>query len=141
MELERAVDGRIIAMTAAAEGTPALIGHHLPEAPPPTRLDTSVTTPVLRLCTALAARARVELLSQNRHAAADELSELLVAMSRWEPELLEPPDSTMTVLCAAALQDLAERLQDPGTELASRVEVVLALLHATLEKGPIGALA
>ncbi|MGO1567027.1 MAG: hypothetical protein ACTH0H_03525 [Brachybacterium sp.] len=137
MELERAVDERIAAMTTAAEGKPAVIGPHRAEISHLSRLDASVSTPMLRLCTALAARARVELLSENRHAATDELSALLDTMGGWESELLDAPDPTMTVLCAAALQDLAERLPDPGAELSARVDAVLELLHGVMEDGRV----
>ena len=139
MELERAMDEQISAVTTTAGDAPSLIGRPDPEAPPFPRIPAADSTPVLRQCTALAARARVELLSVHSHAAAEELSQLLAAMGRWDADMLETPDPTMTVLCAAALQDLAERLGPSAGELGARVETALELLHSVMGKGRIGA--
>ncbi|GAA4527142.1 hypothetical protein GCM10023160_22920 [Brachybacterium paraconglomeratum] len=103
------------------------------------RIDAESSVAMLRLCTALAARARVELLTPRRRAATEELSALLGAMGEWPPELLDAPDPTMTVLCAAALQDLAARLPDSGGVLSVRVEAALALLHGLMAEGRIAA--
>lgn len=139
MELERAMDEGIGAMTTTAVGTPPMLDHPGAEKAPAARIPASDSTPVLRQCTALAARARVELLSAHSRTAADELSRLLAAMCRWDAEMLESPDPTMTVLCAAALQDLSERLGASAGELSRRVECALGLLHSVMGKGRIGA--
>ncbi|NMA78166.1 MAG: hypothetical protein GX960_13065 [Actinomycetales bacterium] len=138
MELERAVDERITAAAAAGEELPAVIGPPHPVIAA-RRIDRGASTSMLRSCTALAARARVELLDDGRHSVADELSAHLDTMARWESGLLDAPDPTMTVLCAAALQDLCERLPDNGSELSCRARTVLALLHDLLEAGRVGA--
>lgn len=93
-----------------------------------------ISTAVLRRCTALATRARVDLLTPSRHTAADELEHLLASMEPWDPAALESPDPTMTVLAAAALQDLAGRLPCAAhSPLGARIETALALLHTIME--------
>ena len=93
-----------------------------------------ISTPVLRRCTALATRARVDLLSPSRHTAAEDLEHLLASMELWDPTALENPDPTMTVLAAASLQDLAGRLPAPARPtLGARIEAALVLLHTIME--------
>lgn len=102
-------------------------------------LEAETTTMILRRCTALAARARVDLLSPSRCGAADELVDLLARMESWDPATLETPDPTMTVLAAAALQDLAERLhlaeqrQEPNpSALTTSTDAVLQVLNGIM---------
>lgn len=102
----------------------------------PITLDQAVlaeeSTDALRRCTALAARARVELLGTGRRAA-EELEQLLAEMLRWDDAALLDPDPTMLVLAIASLRDLAERLDDPGSdELRARIAAVVARLHAVM---------
>lgn len=91
------------------------------------------TTDVLRQCTALAARARTDLLGQRHHAAAQELEQLLGQVLSWEAEARADLDPTMTALAAAALQDLAEQLPHAAVEGAARlcaaIGAALELLH------------
>ncbi|AXK45153.1 hypothetical protein DXU92_12425 [Brachybacterium saurashtrense] len=90
-------------------------------------------TAMLRRCTALATRARVELLSPHHRPATAELTALLAEMEGWGEAGADDPDPTMIVLAAAALQDLAERLGEPGAEgLAVGVHEVLDVLHGMM---------
>ena len=113
-----------------------------------TGIDAESTTLLLRRCTALAARARVDLLTPGRGGAAAELGEVLDRMRSWDPSALEAPDPTMTVLAAAALQDLAERLrlaarqQEPGPcSLLADIEAALGVLEGIMTGGRVEALA
>lgn len=91
------------------------------------------STPLLRRCTALAARARVDLLTPSVHGSADELELVLAELSTWEPQRVVDPDPTMLALAAASLQDLAERVADPARVGAgSQIALVLDLLHAVM---------
>lgn len=139
MELERVAVGWSDGAAPGAAGWSN--GAHRATGPEPGRgrIDAETSVAMLRRCTALAARARVELLTESRRTAADELSGLLGTMGEWSPESLEAPDPTMTVLCAAALQDLAARLPDPGGVLSMRVEAALVLLHGVMAEGRIAA--
>lgn len=102
-------------------------------APQGARIDAEASTALLRRCTALAARARVELLAPSRGTAAGELTALLAQMEGWEAGSLEDPDPIMTVLAAAALQDLVEQLRDPATTgLATSAEAVLRVLRSVM---------
>lgn len=104
-------------------------------------LHPDATTPALRRCTALAARARVELL-QRRQDSADELISVLDEITRWEDASLIAPDPTMLALSAAALQDLRERLAEhTEAELTARVDAVLTVLRDALERAPLGSTA
>ncbi|ATG51948.1 hypothetical protein CFK38_10780 [Brachybacterium vulturis] len=101
--------------------------------------DSETATMLLRRCTALAARARVDLLTPSRCEAADELLDLLAQMESWDPAALGTPDPTMTVLAAAALQDLAERLhlaqqrQEPTpSALTTSTDAVLDVLQGIM---------
>ena len=103
-------------------------------------------TAMLRRCTALAARARIDLLTPSRCDATEELAELLGAMSTWDPAALEAPDPTMTVLAAAALQDLVARLdladrRDDADRLrlAAGIRAVLAILQGLMEQARVTA--
>lgn len=135
MDLDRAHESKPFGIVGRRPDHPLLSAPGL-SAPPGTDagpLLPETTTPLLRRCTALAAKARVELLSQSRHDAADELVEVLEQIGDWSPERLVDPDPTMLVLCAASLQDLAERL--PGAVTASlgeQVGTVLDLLHRVM---------
>lgn len=141
LELERGVGERIDAVAQVAPRRPSPGDGHRTTAPEPdrARIDADASVAVLRRCTALAARARVELLTESRRTASDDLCVLLGSMGEWSPELLDQPDPTMTVLCAAALQDLAARLPDPDGLLAARVEAVLVLLHSVMAAGRVTA--
>ena len=97
-------------------------------------LTPDVTTPLLRRCTALATMARVALLSEHRHRAADELTEVLDEIVGWSGRSLTDPDRTMLALCAAALLDLADRI---AAARAARVEAALGVLGAGMTAGPL----
>ncbi len=106
--------------------------------------DTETATLLLRRCTALAARARVDLLSPGRGGAAEELGDVLARMRSWDPAGPDAPDPTMTVLAAAALQDLAERLRraDQQSEpipssLTSSIDAALAVLQGIMAGGRV----
>lgn len=102
------------------------------------RIDPETSTALLRRCTALATRARADLLTPGRHDAADELAALLAVMETWTPEALADPDPTMTVLAAAALQDLAARLPEPAAaRLGDPVDAVIALLREVMVGGRV----
>ncbi|GAA1484978.1 hypothetical protein [Brachybacterium fresconis] len=118
-----------------------------PEAPAQPRatipvLGSADTTALLRRCTALAARARVDLLSAGRRSAAEELEEVLDVLGSWDGSEIVDPDPTMVVLAAAALQDLLERLPASARPaLGDRAEVALRVLHALMVSGRIDAMA
>ncbi|MGP9536914.1 hypothetical protein ACT3SP_02830 [Brachybacterium sp. AOP43-C2-M15] len=132
MELDRRADDGVATRAVTPSG-PGQDAGRLPAEPSTALLDPETTTSLLRRCTALATRARVELLTPGRRAAADELESLLGTMGTWAPGSLDRPDPTMTVLCAAALQDLAERLDDSASApLAARIDAVLGLLRAVM---------
>lgn len=114
-------------MDLVRESRPTLV------APRPVRPRPESATAMLRRCTALATRARVELLTPHHRPATAELTALLAEMAHWDETGAHDPDPTMTVLAAAALQDLAERLGDPGAEgLAAGVHEVLDVLHGMM---------
>lgn len=100
------------------------------------------TTALLRRCTALAARARVDLLSAGRRSAAEELEEVLDVLGSWGGTEIVDPDPTMVVLAAAALQDLLERLPASARPaLEDRAEAALQVLHALMVSARIDAMA
>lgn len=100
-------------------------------------ISTEVSTAMLRRCTALATRARADLLTSTHHDASDELVALLATMEGWEPSALVDPDPTMTVLAAAALQDLAARLPEGASgDLAARAASVTAMLLEVMDRRP-----
>ncbi|MDN5822403.1 MAG: hypothetical protein L0H74_11970 [Brachybacterium sp.] len=134
MELAREAQDEIVTATLRGAGTGL----------DPEVLDSETTTMMLRRCTALAARARVDLLSPSRCGAADELIDLLAQMESWEPTALEAPDPTMTVLAAAALQDLVERLRlaeprqgSSSATLITSSDAVLVVLRGIMVGGPV----
>ncbi|WP_394216363.1 hypothetical protein [Brachybacterium vulturis] len=147
MELAREAREEGVTTTLEASGTGAGEDDPVGAGPliPP---DSETATMILRRCTALAARARVDLLTPSRCGAVDELLELLAEMESWDPATLGTPDPTMTVLAAAALQDLAERLhlaqqrQEPNpSALSTRTDAVLAVLQRIMVRGRVGVLA
>lgn len=98
----------------------------------------SRSTPLLRRCTALATRARVDLLIVSRPAEVDELAGVLAELGSWEGAHLSDPDPTMLALAAAALQDLDERLEGPqemalGGEIARALEVLQTAMARALD--------
>jgi hypothetical protein len=112
----------------------------LPATEPVALIPPDRTTAALRRCTALATRARADLLTHGRHDAAAELSALLDEIAGWTPSGLADPDPTMTVLAAAALQDLAARLPVPAPSgLDVRIEEVVGLLRGVMDRGPVAA--
>lgn len=122
-----------------ADSTDSVLGRR---AESPELIGPDLTTPLLRRCTALAARARVDLLSGGRHDACDELEHLLVAIDAWDRSGIVDPDPTMVVLAAAALQDLGERLPaSVASTLGTRIAAVLELLHTLMDSRRIDALA
>lgn len=115
------------------DALPAVLPRNLPQRSPSV-IGPEISTPVLRRCTALATRARVDLLTPSRHTAADELEHLLASLESWDPTALADPDPTMTVLAAAALQDLAGRLPAPArSTLGARIESALTLLRTLMD--------
>ncbi|MDN6302119.1 MAG: hypothetical protein ACTHV2_03020 [Brachybacterium sp.] len=147
MELAREARHEIVAATLEAVGPDDSDngnGNDSVDAGHPLQLDSETATMILRRCTALAARARVDLLSPSRCGAADELVDLLVQMESWDPVTLETPDPTMTVLAAAALQDLAERLhlaqqrQEPNpSALTTSTDAVLGVLQGIMARARV----
>lgn len=143
MELAREARDEIVTATLGVAGT-GVDHEDLPVGELPDGLDSETATMMLRRCTALAARARVDLLSPRRCGAADELIDLLAQMESWEPAALEAPDPTMTVLAAAALQDLVERLRiaEPRQEsssatLITSTDAVLVVLRGIMVGSPV----
>lgn len=95
----------------------------------------SHSTPLLRRCTSLATRARVDLMMTSRRADIAKLAEVLGDVAAWETAVLVDPDRTMVALAAASLQDLQERLDEAGQiALGSAIDRALAVLHAALER-------
>lgn len=112
-------------------GTAALAEFPVVEAP--AIVPASRSTPLLRRCTALATRARVDLLITSRPADCVELIEVLAELSDWEDAQLVDPDPTMLALAAAALQDLRERLDETRLiALGPSITDALRVLHAEL---------
>lgn len=70
----------------------------------------SRSTPLLRQCTALATRARVELLGSALGPAGRDLIGVLAEIAGWSPEEVVDIDPTMSALAAASLQDLRARV-------------------------------
>lgn len=111
-----------------------------PDAVTATSIPADLSTAALRRCTALATRARADLLTRGRQDAAAQLAALLEEMGSWEASHLVDPDPTMVVLAAAALQDLTDRLPVPDPAgLEVRIDLVLAVLHAVMDRGRVGA--
>ncbi|WP_341855443.1 hypothetical protein [Brachybacterium sp. GPGPB12] len=111
-----------------------------PDAVTATSIPADLSTAAARRCTALATRARADLLTRGRQDAAAQLAALLEEMGSWEASHLVDPDPTMVVLAAAALQDLADRLPVPApASLEVRIDLVLAVLHAVMDRGRVGA--
>ncbi|OFT54304.1 hypothetical protein HMPREF3159_10370 [Brachybacterium sp. HMSC06H03] len=111
-----------------------------PDAVTATSIPADLSTAALRRCTALATRARADLLTPGRQDAAAQLAALLEEMGSWKASHPLDPDPTMVVLAAAALQDLADRLPVPAPAgLEVRIELVLAVLHAVMERGRVAA--
>jgi len=116
-------------------------GSRAPE-PGPIPVPATVSTPLLRRCTALAAQARVELLTESHRSATTELDGVLREIETWAPEQVQAPDTTMVALAAAALQDLRERMaQAPTSTLEGRISRALDVLHALMASAPLRALA
>lgn len=108
----------------------------------PAMIAAVTSTPLLRRCTALAAQARVELLTESRRSATEELEGVLATIESWAPTEVVSPDPTMVTLAAAALQDLLERLsQVPMSTLEGRITRVLEVLHALMTASHIRAMA
>lgn len=113
-----------------------------PASPQQAAIPPSASTPLLRRCTAVATRARADLLTESRHAASDELAEVLDLIEEWDRDAVLDPDPTMLALAAASLQDLRERLpagSDPMS--ASRIGRVVDLLNDLLERTELSATA
>lgn len=138
MELEHdGLNGGTTAQRAEGAGA-AQQAISFPHASSATPIPPDLSTSALRRCTALATRARADLLTRGRQDAAAQLSELLEEMGRWEPAALVDPDPTMSVLAAAALQDLADRLPVPApAALDTRIDAALAVLHAVMDRGRV----
>ena len=140
MELQH--DGPRHVTTAETSPIPQspTLADHLPDAEPSALIPPDRTTAALRRCTALATRARSDLLTHGRREAAAELAALLEEIADWSPEGLVDPDPTMTVLAAAALQDLAARLPVPAPSgLDARIDEVVRLLGGVMDRGHVGA--
>lgn len=102
-------------------------------AEPPIMILPGRSTPLLRRCTALATRARVDLLVTTRPADCAELSEVLAELAAWEGGQLIDPDPTMLALAAAALQDLVERLDEPHLlAMGDTISAALGVLRSAL---------
>lgn len=102
-------------------------------AEPPIMILPGRSTPLLRRCTALATRARVDLLVTSRPADCAELSEVLAELAAWEGGQLIDPDPTMLALAAAALQDLVERLDEPHLlAMGDTISAALGVLRSAL---------
>lgn len=114
-------------------------------ASPPTEpavIAATISTPLLRRCTALAAQARVELLTESRRSATEELEGVLAIIENWAPAEVLSPDPTMVTLAAAALQDLLERLSQVSmSTLEGRITRALAVLHALMTPSHVRAMA
>ena len=140
MELEKdGLNGGATAQgTEGAEGARQVIPS--PDAVTATSIPADLSTAALRRCTALATRARADLLTRGRQDAAAQLAALLEEIGSWGASHLVDPDPTMVVLAAAALQDLADRLPVPAPAgLGVRIELALALLHAVMDQGRVAA--
>jgi len=142
MNLDRVQTSESSRLSSYLTGSPVIsTGSPAPE-PGPETVTTTVSTPLLRRCTALAAQARVELLTESRRSAATELDGVLREIESWAPEQVHSPDATMVALAAAALQDLRERMaQAPTSTLEGRITRTLEVLHALMASAPLRALA
>ena len=86
MELQH--DGPRHVTTAESSPIPQspTLADDLPDAEPSALIPPDRTTAALRRCTALATRARADLLTHGRHEAAAELAALLEERSAWGPQ-------------------------------------------------------
>ena len=108
----------------------------------PAAITATISTPLLRRCTALAAQARVELLTESRRSATEELEEVLAIIENWAPGEVVSPDPTMVTLAAAALQDLLERLSQVSmSTLEGRISRALEVLHELMATSHVRAMA
>ena len=142
MNLDRVQTSEASRLSSYPAGSPVLsTGSAVPESGP-TPVTAVVSTPLLRRCTALAAQARVELLTESRRSATTELDGVLREIESWVPEQVRAPDATMVALAAAALQDLRERMSPaPTSTLEGRIARALEVLHALMVPAPLRALA
>lgn len=140
MNLDRVQSSDASRISSHLAGSPVISpGSTTPEPDP---ITTTISTPLLRRCTALAAQARVELLTESRRSATSELDGVLREIESWDPEQVRAPDATMVALAAAALQDLRERMaQSPTPVLEGHIARALGVLHALMASAPLRALA
>lgn len=142
MNLDRVQTSEASRLSSYLAGSPVISTGHAASEPDPVPVPATVSTPLLRRCTALAAQARVELLTESRRSAIAELDGVLREIESWVPEQVQAPDATMVALAAAALQDLRERMAPaPASTLEERIARALEVLHALMASAPLRTLA
>lgn len=142
MSLDREQTSDASRISSYPAGSPVISPSSTPSEQHSAPITAAVSTPLLRRCTALAAQARVELLTESRRSASAELEGVLAEIENWAPEHVRAPDSTMVALAAAALQDLQERMsQAAASTLDERLTPALAVLHSLMEPSPLRAMA
>ena len=142
MNLDRVHTSEASRLSSYPAGSPVISSGSTAPEPGPAPVTAAASTPLLRRCTALAAQARVELLTESRRSATAELDGVLREIESWVPEQVRAPDATMVALAAAALQDLRERMSPaPTSTLEGRIARALEVLHALMASAPLRALA
>lgn len=142
MNLERVHTSDVSGISSHLTGSRVIAAASASPPTEPVAIAATISTPLLRRCTALAAQARVELLTESRRSATEELEGVLTIIENWAPGEVVSPDPTMVTLAAAALQDLLERLsQVSRSTLEGRITRVLDVLHALMEASRVRAMA
>lgn len=142
MNLDRVHVRDVPDITSHLSGSRVITPAPAPPIPEHAPIKAAISTPLLRSCTALAAQARVELLTESRRGATGELEGVLAIIEDWDPREVLSPDPTMVALAAAALQDLRERLPESATStLGGRIVRALTVLHALMETSRLRAMA
>src|SRR5690625_7644995 len=117
MTLDRVHTSESSRLSSYPAGSPVIsTGSTAPE-PGPAPVTAAASTPLLRRCTALAAQARVELLTESRRSATAELDGVLREIETWAPEQVQ-------------------RSEEHTSELQSRGHLVCRLLLEKKKKKP-----
>ena len=96
------------------------------------------STALLRRCTALATKARADLLNRSRPGDPREFQEVLSTLAGWPVDSLRNPDPTMVVLASASLHDLADRLPvETHGALGAQVDSALSLLEQLMRPADV----
>lgn len=97
------------------------------------RISRAQSTELLRRCTGLSARARVESMGERHAASGAELLTVLEQIIGWDDAVLEDTDVTMLALAGASLDDLRRRVcRSADPELYAAVVQALGAVRRRL---------